>query len=158
MPPRMNTGGLPREDRLIVIEQATGYSFTNPELCLEALRTAGYTPGGGHKGLAQVGDAALRLALIMIGYEKGAPREQINDALSIQASNTHLSRLGFEDGLDECVYRTEGVAVSKNIMATTVQALLGAVFIDCKQNTSVFRGVIEALGLSWPAFVMGGPF
>ncbi|KAL2371983.1 RNAse III, variant [Blastomyces gilchristii SLH14081] len=150
MPPTMNNNGLSREDRLSNTEEATGYIFTNPELCLDALRTAGYTPGGGHKGLAQVGDAALRLVLVMVGYEKGASREQINDALRVRASNIHLARQGFEKCLEKCVYRTEGVVVSQKIMATTVQAVLGAVYIDCEQNTSVFQGVIKALGLSWP--------
>ncbi|OJD27649.1 hypothetical protein ACJ73_00958 [Blastomyces percursus] len=146
----MNTDGLRREDKLTAIEEATGYIFTNPELCLNALQTAGYTPGGGHKGLAQVGDAALRLVLVMVGYKKGASREQINDVLRIRASNTHLARQGSEKRLEKYLYRIEGVVVSQKITATTVQALLGAAFIDCEQNISAFQGVIEALGLSWP--------
>ncbi|PGH00541.1 hypothetical protein GX51_05756 [Blastomyces parvus] len=146
----MNAGGLSREDRLTAIEEATGYIFTNPELCLDALRTAGISPGGGHKGLAQVGDAALRLALITIGYENGESREEINETLASRASNTYLAKQGSEKCFDRSVYRIQGVAVSQKIMATTVQALLGAVFLDCNKNISVLQEVIEALGLSWP--------
>ncbi|PGH35079.1 ribonuclease III [[Emmonsia] crescens] len=140
-----------REEKLIAIEQATGYIFANPELCLDALSTEGYTAGGrGHKHLAQLGDAALRLTLVLAGYEKGATRGQIDSTLSIRASNSHLSKLGFGSGLDKWVYRSKGVEISMKMMATTVQAILGAVFLDCKKDTSVFQGVTKALDLSWP--------
>lgn len=67
-----------RDDILIEIEKATGYSFTNPAFCLTALQTAGCVAAGGQKSLAQVGDAALRLVLVTIGYGKGASRGTAN--------------------------------------------------------------------------------
>lgn len=74
----MNPAVPPRDDILIKIEIATGYTFTNPVFCLKALQTAGCATAGGQKSLAQVGDAALRLALVTIGYGKGASRGTAN--------------------------------------------------------------------------------
>ncbi|KAG5291315.1 hypothetical protein I7I50_08090 [Histoplasma capsulatum G186AR] len=145
----MNPAVPPRDDILIKIEIATGYTFTNPVFCLKALQTAGCATAGGQKSLAQVGDAALRLALVTIGYGKGASRGQIDSALRTKASNSHLADQGFKRGFDGCVYRIGGVDVSMKMMATAVQAVLGAVFLDCNKNMSVFLEVIEVLDLSW---------
>lgn len=34
-------------------------------------------------------------------------------------------------------------------MADTVEAVIGAVFLDSRRNISVVEGVMEALGISW---------
>ena len=35
-------------------------------------------------------------------------------------------------------------------MASTVEAIVGAVFNDCEEKMMVVKGVIEALGVCWP--------
>ena len=35
-------------------------------------------------------------------------------------------------------------------MASTMEAIVGAVFIDSKEDTLVVKGVMEALGVCWP--------
>ncbi|OJD14057.1 hypothetical protein AJ78_05563 [Emergomyces pasteurianus Ep9510] len=153
----MSTTKLAREEKLLAIEEASGYIFNNPDLCLNALRAAGFPATGGNKGLAQVGDSALRLALVAVGFEKSATRDDINVVLAARASNKYLASQGFEKSLDKCVYRVNEVAISMNIMATTVQALLGAVFLDCNKNISVLQEVIKALGLHWPEVKINNP-
>ncbi|KAE8164157.1 ribonuclease III domain-containing protein [Aspergillus tamarii] len=135
------------------------YTFNNPATVHEALRTPGsmafLTPHrlDGHKDLAQLGDAALRLVLAKDGYQAHATREQINDTHSRKASNAFLARTGFQKGLDRYIYAnpSQGGIVSDRVMATTVEAILGAVYIDSGENIQAVRSVAEELGLSWPA-------
>lgn len=45
--------------------------------------------------------------------------------------NANLSRVGFDNGLDRCIILNPGtVAVSRAMMATTVEAILGAVHLE----------------------------
>ncbi|BAE61960.1 unnamed protein product [Aspergillus oryzae RIB40] len=68
------------DTRIQLIEQIINYTFTNPATIHEALRTPGsmaiLTPHrlDGHKDLAQLGDAALRLVLAKDGYQAHATR------------------------------------------------------------------------------------
>jgi ribonuclease-3 len=64
-------------------------------------------------------------------------------------SNSNLGRRGFELGLDRCIITVPGLErVSTNMMATTVEAILGAVFEDSGANDlSAVRAVVEAMGL-----------
>ncbi|KAE8418238.1 ribonuclease III domain-containing protein [Aspergillus pseudocaelatus] len=150
---------IPTDTRSQLIEKMIDYTFTNPAIVHEALRTPGsiaiLTPHrlDGHRDLAQLGDAALRLVLTKDGYQAHATREQINDTHSGKASNAFLARTGFQKGLDRYIYvnpSQDGI-VSGKIMATTVEAILGAVYIDSGENIQAVRSVVAVLGLSWPA-------
>ncbi|KAB8264066.1 ribonuclease III domain-containing protein [Aspergillus pseudonomiae] len=107
----------------------------------------------GHKDLAQLGDAVLRLILVKDGYQAHATRGQINDTHSGKASNAFLARIGFQKGFDRYLYvnPSQGGTVSDKVMATTVEAILGAVYIDSGENIQAVRSVVAELGLAWPA-------
>ncbi|OOO05960.1 ribonuclease III [Aspergillus oryzae] len=147
------------DTRIQLIEQIINYTFTNPATIHEALRTPGsmaiLTPHrlDGHKDLAQLGDAALRLVLAKDGYQAHATRGQINDTHSGKASNAFLARTGFQKGLDRYIYvnPSQGGIVSDKVMATTVEAILGAVYIDSGEDIPAVRSVVAKLGLAWPA-------
>lgn len=69
------------DQRADFVENIIRYEFTNRGILYEALRSAGAlaTTGRAHrsdgnKDLAQIGDAALRLILVMDGYEARASR------------------------------------------------------------------------------------
>jgi hypothetical protein len=72
------------DQRAEFLENIIRYEFTNRAVPYEALRTAGalalaggaYRPDG-NKDLAQIGDAALRLILVMDGYEARASRREL---------------------------------------------------------------------------------
>ncbi|OGM50308.1 RNAse III [Aspergillus bombycis] len=131
---------IPTDARIQPIQQIINYLFINPANCYEALRTPGSTPIiaphrlDGHKDLAQLGDAVLRLVLVKDGYQAHATR-------------------GFQKGLDRYLYvnPSQGGAVSDKVMATTVEAILGAVYIDSGENIQAVRSVVAELGLAWHA-------
>lgn len=62
-------------DRNKFIERMIGYEFSDTSIIYTALHTAGSSVGSeGNKSLAMVGDAVLRLVLIVHGYNKHVSR------------------------------------------------------------------------------------
>lgn len=58
--------------------------------------------------------------------------------------NSELSQLGVQKGLKECVIPNGGTSVSERMMATAVEALLGAVFCDGGEDAlALVVGVLE---------------
>jgi ribonuclease-3 len=64
-------------------------------------------------------------------------------------SNNNLGRRGFELGLDRCIITAPGLErVSTNMMATTVEAILGAIYVDSGANDlGAVRAAVQAMGL-----------
>lgn len=77
---------------------------------------------------------------------------QINNVISEKASNAYLAQRGFTIGLAECIYKnqSQGNRIYPGPMASTVEAIIGAVFNDSGENLTAVEGVMEALGISWP--------
>lgn len=67
--------------------------------------------------------------------------------------NTGLGKLGKDIGVDNLVYKNPSQRgdVSGKSRASTVEALLGAVFLDSGKSTDAVRGAMAELGLAWPA-------
>lgn len=64
--------------RTLEVEKILGYKFTDTLLIQEALQLAGFRPNSdGNKNLALVGDAVLRLVLVMDGYDRGQRRGKL---------------------------------------------------------------------------------
>ncbi|PYH28117.1 uncharacterized protein BO87DRAFT_322949, partial [Aspergillus neoniger CBS 115656] len=78
--------------------------------------------------------------------------EQINQMVSRIASNTNLAQRGFELGLDRyiCKNPSQGNFVSDKLMATTVEAIAGAVFVEISWVRVALQRIVDALGLAWP--------
>lgn len=72
--------------------------------------------------------------------------------MSEKASNAYLAQRGFSTGLAECIYNnpSQGNTIYPGPMASTVEAIIGAVFNDSGENITAVEGVMEALGISWP--------
>jgi ribonuclease-3 len=68
------------------------------------------------------------------------------------ASNSYLAQRGFSTGLAECVYKnpSQGNTIFPGPMASTVEAIIGAIFYDSGENVTAVEGVMQALGISWP--------
>ncbi|PYI03111.1 ribonuclease III [Aspergillus sclerotiicarbonarius CBS 121057] len=146
-------------ERVETLQHIIGYTFTNQALLFESLHSAGFyvparsTRDGGHKDLAQVGDAVLRMVLILHGYQARKTRSTINNTISANASNANLAATGFDKTLDHFVMinPAQGRTVSNGVMASTVEALIGAVYIDSNMDIETVRSVIDTLDLGWPA-------
>lgn len=86
----------------------------------------------------------MSLSMIFLG--------RINEIVSGKSSNTYLAQQGFEKGLAECVFanRAQGSTINPGPMASTVEAIVGAAFNDGEEKIKAARGVMDALGISWP--------
>ncbi|PYH69420.1 ribonuclease III domain-containing protein [Aspergillus vadensis CBS 113365] len=146
------------EDKVQTAQLTIGYTFDNPTICMGALVTPGVALPGlptrmdGHKELAHVGDAVLKLALTLDGYEARRSREFTSNILQTKASNVNLALVGRRMGLDKVVIVNPSQAgmVSDKVMANTVEALIGAVYLDSNSVDAV-RPVLAAMGLDSPA-------
>lgn len=106
---------LPKNDRLAVYGDIVATSM----LCRD------WYDGGSSKGMSTA-VAHLRCLLLLI-IKKAAWTAMRNDVLS----NEYLAEIGFTLGLDHCINKDAGTtSVSKRMMATAVEALLGAVHLD----------------------------
>lgn len=77
----------------------------------------------------------------------------ISKVISAKASNAHLAEVGIDNALDQLVYTNPAQhdLVSPRTMATAVEAILGAVYVDSEEDLQVTRSVLEALQLTWPS-------
>jgi len=145
------------------------YKFSNLSLLSEAFEAAGSGPAPqGSKRLAHVGDGVLRLVLYLDGYGRSActgnfysflfPSILTNIPLLIgdiarfhdhNACNANLAMQGFARGLHTFIRLNPSALglVPDKLMATTMEAIIGAVFLDSNQNMDIARNVIVELGL-----------
>jgi ribonuclease-3 len=68
------------------------------------------------------------------------------------AGNDNLAARGFELGIDAYILNNPAHqgAVPKSLMATTMEAIMGAVFVDNGESLPPVRPIIAAFGLSVP--------
>ncbi|KAJ5994966.1 RNAse III [Penicillium waksmanii] len=126
------------------------YMFEDESLRDEALAAASaFSKPEGNKRLALIGDAALRLVLYMHGYARGWSTEQMSDLQSkIVGTNDNLILVGFRRGLDRRIRPNPAQnCVERRLMATTMDAIIGAVYIDSGEDIVVTRQFIMDLGL-----------
>ncbi|CAJ2508422.1 Uu.00g134480.m01.CDS01 [Anthostomella pinea] len=132
------------EQKVSRAEERLGFTFTvDKGPCVESLNTAGLTFYQGQRVrknnvLAVHGDiqAAAYLSTLWIGKD-GLTKGQWTEIRKLLA-NENLAQVGVAHGLEECVILNHGTTqVSGGMMATTVEALLGAVHL---------AGGSEALG------------
>lgn len=65
------------------------------------------------------------------------------------ANNASLAKAGFLKGLDRFIHLNPSARghVTDNLMATTVEAVIGAVYLDSGYDIAVARKVIIRLGI-----------
>ena len=68
------------------------------------------------------------------------------------ASNDNLGRKGFELGLEKYIQGNPAQRgeISNRTMATTLEAIIGAIFIDSGCDYCVLSDVMDRLDLGWP--------
>ena len=72
-----------------------------------------------------------------------------NGIVATKGANSNLAAMGRMHGLDAFVHKnpSSGNTVSVGTMADTVEAILGAVWLDCK-NLATVRHVMVTIGLA----------
>ncbi|PYI36385.1 ribonuclease III [Aspergillus indologenus CBS 114.80] len=142
----------PGSELVISIQSRLGVTFDKPSLIHEAFMAAGAVNRDGNKDLALIGDSALQLFLQTQGRTRNASRERINQVVSRIAGNANLAQRGFELGLDQYIVKnpSQGNYVADKLMATTVEAIVGAVFLETNWDQEALQRAVNALGLAWP--------
>lgn len=139
------------------VEGIISYHFNDPYFVLEAVSAAGsLTFGGsrrfpdGNKRLAILGDTVLQLVLAGDWYDGAAPRAAYDRIRQQVASNQNLNQIGNTNGLNAFVILAGAQAGQSTIppatMAATVEAIIGAVYLD-SNNMSTVMAVMSTLGL-----------
>ncbi|KAJ5941932.1 hypothetical protein N7516_002100 [Penicillium verrucosum] len=142
---------LPSDEELQVFEKKINYSFANDALLREALQVSSGFNGDGNKKLALIGDTILDLVIVTLGCDKNKTRGEISITIQQRASNAYLADQGFIHGIDKFIVKNPcQCKIMPNVMATTMEAIIGAVYLDCNQQIQPCIDVMTALGLSWP--------
>ncbi|KXG46505.1 uncharacterized protein PGRI_053610 [Penicillium griseofulvum] len=147
---------LPPDREIEVFEDSVlqrTYRFTNRDMTREALQVCGPYSRQGNKVLALAGDALLRQILVDQGRERAKTPEEIQNVITRVASNENLFNRGIAVGLDRFIVKNPGqwgVMAGKNVMATAIEAIIGAVYYDSNKNAHDCERVMAALGLCWP--------
>ena len=79
--------------------------------------------------------------------------EEIQNVITKVASNDNLYDRGIALGLDPFIVKNPGqwgITAGKRTMATTMEAIIGAVYYDSAKNGDDLKRVLTALGLAWP--------
>ncbi|KAF3391605.1 hypothetical protein F1880_007468 [Penicillium rolfsii] len=132
------------------LEEIIGYEFRDKSLLDRALQAAGFGPlREGNKPLALIGDATLKLIIRMMGYETNSPIGRTTHIHDISAANDNLWQIGFARKIDTFIHlspSSRGV-VQNRLMATTMEAILGAVYLDSGKDIAAVLRVVVRLGL-----------
>ncbi|OOQ88755.1 RNAse III [Penicillium brasilianum] len=132
-------------ERIRAVELIINYVFHDQSLVLRALEAAGATMASeGNKRLALIGDAALRLVLYELGYEDEASIRDMTTAQNTRATNENLAEIGFSLGLNVYLLLNPSAqgAIHERLMATTVEAIIGAVYLDSNRDLMAIRRLI----------------
>ncbi|CAP79820.1 hypothetical protein E8E15_008299 [Penicillium rubens] len=147
---------LPKDEEIVDFEKLVlgqAYRFTDRAFIREALQGPSIYNHDGQKTLALVGDAILRQSLVEQGRERSETPEEIQNVITKVASNINLYYRGIALGLDPFIVKNPGqlgITAGRKTMATTMEAIIGAVFYDSAKNGDDLKRVLIALGLAWP--------
>ncbi|OQV03062.1 Ribonuclease III domain-containing protein isoform 3 [Cladophialophora immunda] len=145
------------EAKVAACESIINYEFQDPILCLQALQASGHAIWWHHgfvrvyknDRLAVFGDAVAKAAVCRRWFDSGRNKGQWTQVEQALLGNSNLSAVGRRHGLQDCVILNQGtVSVSDKTMATTVEAILGAVLID--GGNEALGAVLITLGLTHP--------
>ncbi|KAK2605702.1 hypothetical protein N8I77_008524 [Diaporthe amygdali] len=131
--------------RIEECQRIIGYRFRNQEYIREAL-TVGYH----NRRLALAGDRIADAQLAARWYDghddQGLlPRSQWEYLKRASLSNINLAKVGFRMRIQDC---TLSPCRSQARMATTVEAILGAVWLDSKCDVAAVEALMDRLGLT----------
>ncbi|KAL4757911.1 ribonuclease III domain-containing protein [Aspergillus foveolatus] len=126
--------------------------FLNPTLLAGALLAPGVSTREGNKSFGLLGGTALQLYLQVEGLKRKMNVEQISQAMSQVAGKRNLAQRGFDLGIDKWIRNnpSQGSYISDKLMATTMEAIVGAYFEDQGRTFAALEKIVSVLGLGWP--------
>ncbi|DAA77529.1 TPA_exp: putative RNAse III [Trichophyton benhamiae CBS 112371] len=136
--------------RTKAMEDLLEYRFKDKTIALSALNLPGrLTSIKDNTGLAQVGKAVMELFLITDGYDKDMDPENIDTLLTFVLDNSKLADIGTKKGLGRCMMgmRSSTANLTPLYTARTVQALMGAVYLDSDGDLEKLYEAMMAIGL-----------
>ncbi|CAG8091517.1 unnamed protein product [Penicillium salamii] len=142
---------LTTDERIRAVEAIIDYEFVDKTHLEKALAAAGATkdPEGNKPGAA-LGDAQLKIVIIMDGLRSGHSIGHMAKRRDTLATNPKLTQIGDQLGLKPYIRPNPAQGfVPDSLVATTVQAIIGAVFLDSNKDfrrTSlliVHMGILE---------------
>ncbi|KAF5640215.1 ribonuclease 3 [Fusarium sp. NRRL 25303] len=148
-------------------EAIIAYEFDDKALCAQALNTAAdsnsvYVLDGYFKSmpkndrLAVYGDSAAATYLCSLWIKRGLAKHCWTTLRRDLIGNDHLASVGVDHGLDRCINMNGGTTrASIGMVATTVEAILGAVKIDGGRDA--LARVMNRLGLTQHALLSSVP-
>ncbi|KAF2137433.1 uncharacterized protein K452DRAFT_278680 [Aplosporella prunicola CBS 121167] len=141
------------------IETIVGYRFKNPNYLWEALQAHGSHVtkidgrfiGEGNKRLALVGDSVLRLVLLGDWYPSSFYTAGATPVLVKLLSNEYLDKRGRELGLETFIVKNlaQGKVVYKRTMASTMEGILGAIYLDSGKNLEKVESSMSTMGIKY---------
>lgn len=138
--------------RLAACEQLIGHEFANLDLLKQALDSRGSLS----RRLAILGDRAVENHLAHRWWEKkDLSSLQWTELRASVLCNENLSKVGFRMGISECTIPDSCDTGMKTRMATTIEAVLAAVWLDTNCDAAAFEKVINRLGLTHPLLDAG---
>ncbi|KAK4069761.1 uncharacterized protein Triagg1_6891 [Trichoderma aggressivum f. europaeum] len=140
------------------VQDILQYQFRDSKLLEEALRAPGTDPGTtrqnprahGNKGLAMIGDAVLRLAVVDDGIVDGKTTQSCHQLCVAEISNIALSKTlkKWEIGRFVKLHPGQKGVISPGTGASTAEALVGAVWIDSGRDFTTVHRVIHNLDIA----------
>ncbi|CEN59248.1 hypothetical protein ASPCAL01700 [Aspergillus calidoustus] len=142
--------------RVIAFMERFHLELENPDLLVRALRCRSLRATDDARSLSFVGDAVFRLYAATLGQEKGHSVGQVAALTKVLYSNKALARQAWRLRLDETANLRHILATSADykkdtleiLLATTLEAVVGAVFIDKKHSLHDTIPFLTALGLN----------
>jgi len=137
------------------VQVKLGYDFIDSNLLNEAFIAAGAPvsrsdvkgPTQGNKRLALVGDAVLRLCILDEWYPTGADIETGDNLVRDFGTNENLKRIAnewnFTEPLEENPHQKG--KMPKTTLASTVEAVIGAVWIDSQKDVVTVQHLLKKL-------------
>lgn len=141
-PPLLSPLWSKHKARIETCQRIIGYRFKNQRYIREALTIHGSL----HKRLALVGDRAADLQLVARWYDNKDHLERYQWTLMKAAllNNKRLAEVGLRLRIHECTLSPCDNSAS---MATTIEAILGAVWYDSSHDFVVVSSLVDRLGL-----------
>ncbi|KXT12653.1 hypothetical protein AC579_4498 [Pseudocercospora musae] len=137
------------ENAKAFFKDVTGHQFTNSNLLIEALDTTGQRARESNRRLALLGDKLMAHIVTDMWYASIAPLVRGQTLLERICANDNLATVGYNIGLDHHVVVNAGQrgTVSRKTMATTVQAVIGATYLDSVKDIETVKDVMVCIGL-----------
>lgn len=104
----------------------------------------------GNKRLAILGEFVIDIILSQEWYQSGGDEGAWNDIRQTFIANASLGKVGLVKHLEECVQLGNGQSkVTQRMMATTVEAIVGATYLDGGHNgLTAAKNVLQELGIT----------